>query len=118
MLVGRTSRKWASKPPAPGDGSPASSKTGPVLIEELLQVHFQGRIWKPEDFVPELPEAFGFGAGVGAPGGGIQKPDLGNAFGDVIVATFLNPGETVVMDDLDTQYRGSRRRCFEVELLA
>src|SRR6266853_1472206 len=55
---------------------------------------------------------------VGALKTGVQKPYLGNAFGDVIVAAFLNLGETVVADDLDTQERDSRRWLFQIELLA
>ena len=61
-----------------------------------------------EDFALELAEAFGSGNGIGALEIGAQKPDLGNAPGNVIVATPLNLGETVVTDDLDAQQRDSR----------
>jgi hypothetical protein len=71
-----------------------------------------------EDFALELAEPIGFGNGVGALKTGVQKPYLGNAFGDVIVAAFLNLGETVVADDLDTQERDPRLWFFQIELLA
>jgi hypothetical protein len=48
-------------------------------------------------------------ADLGALKTGVQKPYLCDAFGDVIVATLLNLGETVVADDLDTQKRDPRR---------
>ena len=51
-----------------------------------------------EDFALELAEPIGFGDCVGTLETGVQKPYLG-AFGDVIVAAFLNLGETVVEDD-------------------
>jgi hypothetical protein len=49
---------------------------------------------------------------------GDQQPDLGNTVSNVIVAAFLDLGETLVTDDLDAQERDSRRWRFEVELLA
>jgi len=55
------------------------------------------------------------GDGVGALKTAVQKPYLGNAFGDVTVAAFLNLGETVVADDLDTEEWGSRRWFFQIE---
>jgi hypothetical protein len=42
---------------------------------------------------------------------------LGNAFTNVIVAAFLNFGETLITDDLDAQERDSRWWFFQVELL-
>ena len=80
-----------------------------ILIEDPPQIHFQRRVCDLEDPAFELAEAFGFGDSVGALEIGVQKPDLGNTLSDIIVATFLNLGETLVTDDLDVQERRSRR---------
>src|ERR1039458_2292214 len=96
----------------------AAGQTSAVLIKDRPQIHFQRRVCDPEDIALELAEAFAFGDGVGALEIGFQKPDFGNAFGNVIVAASLHLGETVVTNDLDAQERDSRRRLFQVELLA
>jgi len=85
----------------------AARQTSAVLIKDPPQIHFQRRVCDSEDFALELAEPIGFGDGVGALKTGVQKPYLG-AFGDVIVAAFLNLGETVVADDLYTQERTRR----------
>src|ERR1035437_6794527 len=96
----------------------AAGQTSAVLIKDRPQIHFQRRVSDPEDIALELAEAFAFGDGVGALEIGFQKPDFGNAFGNVIVAASLHLGETVVTNDLDAQERDSRGRLFQVELLA
>src|ERR1035441_10161112 len=96
----------------------AAGQTSAVLIKDRPQNHFQRRGCEPEDIALEVAEAFAFGDGVGALEIGFQKPDFGNAFGNVIVAASLHVGETVVTNDLDAQERDSRRRLFQVELLA
>ena len=72
----------------------------------------------PEDFALELAETFGFGDSIGALEIGVQQPDLGDACGNVIIATPLNLGETVIADDVDAQERDLRQRFLQVELLA
>src|SRR5580700_12349612 len=96
----------------------AARQTSAVLIKDPPQIHFQRRVCDLEDPAFELAEAFGLGESVGALEIGVQKPDLGNTFGNIIVAAFLNLGETLVTDDLDAQERDSRRWFFQVELLA
>ena len=81
----------------------SARQTSAVLIKDPPHIHFQRRVCDLEDFALELAEPIGFGDGAGALKTGVQKPYLGNAFGDVIVAAFLNVRETVVADDLDTQ---------------
>ena len=78
----------------------------------------QRRVCDLEDFAFELVEAFGFRDRVIALAVGVQKPDFRNAFGNVIVAAFSKLGEEFVTDDLYAQERDSRRRFFQVELLA
>ena len=96
----------------------AAGPTSALLVKDPPQIHFQRRACVPEDFAFELAKAFGFGDGVGAFEFGVQKPDLGNTFGNVIFAAFLNLGETFVADDVDAQERDSRRWFFQIELLA
>jgi hypothetical protein len=90
-----------------------ATQTRAVLIKDPSQVHFQWRVCDLEDFTLELAEASGLIDRVGALEIGVQKPDLCNAVGNVIVAALLNLAETVVTDDLDAQERDSRRRFFQ-----
>src|SRR5260370_30729559 len=87
-----------------------------VLIRDCPQILFQRRVCDLEYSTSELAEAFGLGAGVSPLQIGAQQPDLGNAFGNVIVAAFLNLGATLATDDLDAQDRDWRPRLFQVGL--
>src|SRR5260370_36656997 len=96
----------------------AARQTSAVLIRDRPQIHFQRRVCDLENSASELAEAFGLGDGVGALEIGVQQPDLGNTFSNVVVAAFLNLGETLVTDDLGAQERDSRWWFFQVELRA
>src|ERR1017187_8376419 len=92
--------------------------TSTALIKDPPEMHFQRRVCDPEDFAFELAEATGFCDRVCALQARFQKPDFGNAFGNVILAALSELREKVVTDDRNAQERDSRRRCFQVELLA
>src|SRR5215470_641185 len=113
-----TGRNGSLTRPAYRRSGCAARQTSALLVKDPLQIHFQRRACDLEDFAFELAKPFGFGDGVGAFDFGVQKPDLGNTFGNIIFAAFLNLGETFVADDVDAQERDSRPWFFQIELLA